>query len=121
MDTYIYKYEYIYIYTQMDILLFPISSLLSSQMIFLFYQSFVGVSPLWCVLRRNVSSRFLGSCVAGLVQLRTCHRRWRKEPVIALVALLKAVKSLEIVGYDEYMSMYMYMYVYMFILIKQYM
>ena len=86
----------------MDIPLFPTKSLLSYQSDYPFHQSFLGVSPR--PLRRF--RRFLDSCVAALVQLRTCHRRWQREPVIALVARLQTVQSFDIgcgyfmTGYD---------------------
>lgn len=76
---------------------FPLRPYYLTKQTILFHQCFVGVSA-----QHYVSSRFLGSCVAGLVQLPTCHRRWQREPVIALVAPLQTVQSLDIVGYFVY-------------------
>ena len=98
-DIYIqlYIYTYVHISYRQISHYFPLRPYYLTKQTILFHQCFIGVSA-----QHYVSSRFLGSCVAGLVQLRTCHRRWQREPVIALVAPLQTVQSLDIVGYVFY-------------------
>ena len=90
-------YTYVHISYRWISNYFPLRPYYLTKQTILFHQCFVGVSA-----QHYVSSRFLGSCVAGLVQLPTCHRRWQREPVIALVAPLQTVQSLDIVGYFVY-------------------